>query len=78
MSTIRFIYCSECGRRLQATFFCQGCGRPCCSLDCYCRHEAAHVGRPEKSQAHPKANLPSGVSQMKGINSFAEPTWGGR
>ena len=44
MSAVGFTHCSECGRKLHTTFFCQECGQPCCSLDCYCRHEATHAG----------------------------------
>jgi hypothetical protein len=52
MPGVRYLYCSECGRKLQATFFCQECGRPSCGLDCYCRHEAAHAENGERFRAH--------------------------
>jgi hypothetical protein len=42
MSAVGFDRCRECGRKLQNTFFCQECGQPFCSLDCYCRHHAGH------------------------------------
>jgi len=45
MPAVRFNFCCECRRTLQATFFCQACGQPCCCLDCYCRHDAMHDGR---------------------------------
>lgn len=56
MSAVRFNCCAECGRKLQATFFCQACGQPCCCLDCYCRHEATHAEMGETPQAHPAAS----------------------
>lgn len=51
MSAVGFTCCSECGRKLHATFFCQECGQPSCCLDCYCRHEANHAGVQERAQA---------------------------
>jgi hypothetical protein len=57
MPGVPYTYCSECGRKLQAIFFCQECGRPCCGLDCYCRHEAAHAENGEGHRAHPEAHL---------------------
>jgi hypothetical protein len=50
MSAVGFTCCSECGRELHTTFFCQECGQPSCCLDCYCRHEARHAG--EHHPAH--------------------------
>lgn len=47
MSAVNFTCCQECGRKLHTTFFCQECGRPCCSLDCYCHHDARHAGAPD-------------------------------
>jgi hypothetical protein len=43
MSAVAFDSCRECGRKLQSTFFCQECGHPFCSLDCYCSHQAEHA-----------------------------------
>ena len=51
MSAVGFAWCSECGRKLHTTFFCQECGQPSCCLDCYCRHEARHV-RAEAQAEH--------------------------
>jgi hypothetical protein len=51
MSAVSFTCCSECGRKLHTTFFCQDCGQPSCSLDCYCRHEARHASEPQPIQA---------------------------
>jgi hypothetical protein len=65
MSAVGFTRCSECGRKLHTTFFCQECGQPSCSLDCYCRHEAGHheASRREKQLAaqagHPAEGLPA-------------------
>jgi hypothetical protein len=55
MSAVRFTCCSECGRKLHTTFFCQECGQPSCSLDCYCRHEANHTGAQQPIQAEHQA-----------------------
>jgi hypothetical protein len=44
MSAFGYTSCRECGRTLNTTFFCQECGQPSCSLDCYCHHEARHAG----------------------------------
>jgi hypothetical protein len=51
MSAVHFTCCSECGRKLHTTFFCQECGQPSCCLDCYCRHEAGHAGKQQATQA---------------------------
>ena len=58
MSAVGFACCSECGRKLYTTFFCQECGQPSCSLDCYCRHEASHAGQ-QAAQAEHQAEGPS-------------------
>jgi hypothetical protein len=50
MSPVRYTCCSECGKKLLTTFFCQGCGQPSCSLDCYCRHEARHADTQQTPQ----------------------------
>lgn len=50
MSAVRYTCCSECGRQLHTTFYCQGCGQPSCSLDCYCRHQAGHTESQETAQ----------------------------
>jgi hypothetical protein len=50
MSPAIFTCCSECGKKLRTTFFCQDCGRPACSLDCYCRHAARHDGNQQVAQ----------------------------
>jgi hypothetical protein len=50
MSAAVFICCAECGKKLRTTFFCQECGRPACSLDCYCRHESKHAGTPPETR----------------------------
>jgi hypothetical protein len=42
MSALLFTCCAECGKKLRTTFFCQECGQPSCSIDCYCRHESRH------------------------------------
>jgi hypothetical protein len=55
MSTVGFTRCSECGSKLHTTFFCQECGQPSCSLDCYCRHEARHAGAQPATQAEHQA-----------------------
>jgi len=55
MSAVSFTCCSECGRKLHTTFFCQECGQPSCSLDCYCRHEASHVGAQQAAQPEHRA-----------------------
>ena len=55
MSAVSFTCCSECGRKLHTTFFCQECGQPSCSLDCYCRHEASHTGAQQPIQAEHQA-----------------------
>ena len=57
MSAVGFTHCSECGRKLHTTFFCQECGQPSCCLDCYCRHEARHVGA--EAQAEHQAEAPT-------------------
>ena len=54
MSTVGFACCSECGSKLHTTFFCQECGQPSCSLDCYCRHEASHAGEQRAAQPEPQ------------------------
>jgi hypothetical protein len=59
MSVGGFSCCSECGRKLHTTFFCQGCGQACCCLDCYCRHEARHARTPETAQLEDRAERPS-------------------
>jgi hypothetical protein len=46
MNTVGFDSCRTCGRKLQATFFCQDCGQPYCSLECYCHHQAQHAVMP--------------------------------
>ncbi len=51
MFAIHFTCCSECGKKLHTTFFCQECGQPSCSLDCYCHHEANHTGAQQPIQA---------------------------
>jgi hypothetical protein len=43
MSAVVFNCCAECGKKLRTSFFCQECGQPSCSLDCYCHHEARHA-----------------------------------
>ena len=50
MSTFGYACCRECGRKLYTTFFCQECGQPSCSLDCYCRHEARHAEEQQAAQ----------------------------
>ena len=55
MSAVGFTCCSECGRKLHTTFFCQECGQPSCCLDCYCRHEASHAGKQLAAQAELQA-----------------------
>jgi len=62
VSSVHFTHCSECHARLRATFFCQGCGQPYCSLDCYRRHTDAHTQtrEGEESQAHASAAPSSG------------------
>jgi hypothetical protein len=55
MSAVGFTCCSECGRRLHTTFFCQECGQPSCCLDCYCRHEARHAGEQQAAQPEHQA-----------------------
>jgi hypothetical protein len=55
MSAVGFTCCSECGRKLHTTFFCQECGRPSCCLDCYCRHQASHAGKQQAAQAEQEA-----------------------
>jgi hypothetical protein len=55
MSAVGFACCSECGRKLHTTFFCQECGQPSCCLDCYCRHEARHAGAQQAAQAELQA-----------------------
>jgi hypothetical protein len=59
MSAVRFNCCSECGRKLHTTFFCQECGQPSCSLDCYCRHEARHAGKQAAQPEHPPEGSPA-------------------
>ncbi len=51
MPAVDFTCCSECGRKLHTTFFCQDCGQPSCSLDCYCRHEAGHSETQQETQS---------------------------
>jgi hypothetical protein len=59
MSAVGFTCCSECGRKLHTTFFCQECGQPSCCLDCYCRHEARHVAETrETAEARRHAEAP--------------------
>ena len=55
MSAVGFACCSECGRKLHTTFFCQECDQPSCSLDCYCRHEATHAREQRGAQAEHQA-----------------------
>jgi hypothetical protein len=55
MSAAIFTCCSECGKELRTTFFCQECGRPACSLDCYCRHEARHDRKHQVAQGRADA-----------------------
>ncbi len=50
MSAAVFICCAECGKKLRTTYFCQECGQPTCSLDCYCRHESSHAGTQHETQ----------------------------
>ena len=52
MSAFGYACCRECGRKLYATFFCQECGQPSCSLDCYCRHEAKHAKEQAAQREH--------------------------
>jgi hypothetical protein len=59
MSAAVFICCAECGKKLRTTFFCQECGQPACSLDCYCRHESSHVGTQQETQEHLDADASS-------------------
>ena len=59
MSAVGFTHCSQCGRKLHTTFFCQECGQPSCSLDCYCRHAACHAGPQQAAQAERQAEGPS-------------------
>ena len=60
MSAVGFTHCLECGKKLHTTFFCQECGQPSCSLDCYCRHEANHAGRKQAAQLeHQAGNSPA-------------------
>jgi hypothetical protein len=59
MSAVGYTCCSECGGKLHATFFCQGCGQPSCSLDCYCRHQAGHAQADEPAQQRPEAEAPA-------------------
>ena len=59
MSSVGFTCCSECGKKLHTTFFCQECGQPSCCLDCYCRHEANHTGTHQAAQAEHQAERPS-------------------
>jgi hypothetical protein len=63
MSAVCFNRCSECGRKLHTTFFCQECGQPSCSLDCYCRHEASHTGAQSIQAEH----------QAEGLSTRLEP-----
>jgi hypothetical protein len=56
MSAVGFTCCSVCGRKLRTTFFCQECGQPSCSLDCYCRHEANHIGKEQAAQPERRTN----------------------
>ena len=55
MSSLGYACCRECGRKLHTTFFCQECGEPSCSLDCYCRHEARHAGEQQAAQPEHQA-----------------------
>jgi hypothetical protein len=54
MSAVAFDSCRECGRKLQNTFFCQECGQPYCSLDCYCVHQAEHAPRQPARSTWPR------------------------
>ena len=56
MSAVGYTCCSECGKKLRTTFFCQGCGQPSCSLDCYCRHLANHSEAHETAKDHQDAD----------------------
>jgi hypothetical protein len=59
MSAVNFTCCSERGRKLRTTFFCQECGQPSCCLDCYCRHETRHAGAQPAAQAEQQAERSS-------------------
>jgi hypothetical protein len=59
MSAVGYTCCSECGRKLHTTFFCQGCGQPSCSLDCYCHHQANHAEAHETAQEWRKPEAPT-------------------
>ena len=62
MSAVGYTCCSECGRKLHATFFCQGCGQPSCSLDCYCRHQAGHAEYASAGAAAPRGRSPANAA----------------
>jgi hypothetical protein len=55
MSAVGFTCCSVCSGKLHVTFFCQECGEPSCSLDCYCRHQAGHAEPKEPDQDRQQA-----------------------
>lgn len=59
MSAVGFFCCAECGRKLRTTYFCQGCGQPSCSLDCYCRHQARHAEKQETPHDRQHAEAPA-------------------
>ncbi len=59
MSAVVFTCCAECGKKLRTTFFCQECGQPACSLDCYCRHESNHNGTEQETQDCTDADVSS-------------------
>lgn len=59
MSAVAFTCCSECGRKLRTTFFCQECGQSSCSIDCYCRHDAKHAEKQQAAQPELQAEASS-------------------
>ena len=40
--------CAKCGGRMRNSVFCDVCGRPLCSWDCFLRHVGEHAGVPKE------------------------------
>jgi hypothetical protein len=74
MSAVGYACCSVCGKKLHATFFCQGCGQPTCSLDCYCRHRAGHARPQDRPSAEPPAIRLMPAWSSRPINLARSPT----
>jgi hypothetical protein len=49
MSSEYYTHCHQCGKKLQTTLFCRGCGAAICSMECFRSHRISHDGTPPES-----------------------------